>query len=490
LIIAVLLLVGAVGLCLMRPGWTASFLKVGLPCLGLVWLAVRFTSPGVSTPGELWIDDAISRTVGVISCVSLLLLGLIESSPALSAALFWSAGLVCLSATAQLPAIQWAAVLGCTLPILFYGRTKTGQIPGILSRHPTLMLGCGLFTLGFWLLVFVDRIHPAATIAMILLICGLGGLLGWFPFPRAGSLAGDESSPAAILSRRLFPSLTAGIVLLRMAEQNPWEGPQMVLLALAAGFSLTLCGARLLKEERLSSRLVLSSLSLFGFLLFAVCLRNWEAQNASRDWVATSNLPGGAALFSSIAACEIIGLLAFVCGLQLLHSSQESHDFSQTLSGAASRRPLSGVAITGSLFSLAGLPPFPGFWWRLGLVSACLLPHRQSNVTQVMEADQTFAIIALLLAGLLILNSIGHLQLLQRLLFEEAFRLRSGQTANSTRCVVVLGVFLLVGIACVPLSIGPILVGGIRQDRSVPTMTQTAPAIDNEHVKSGGPSAD
>lgn len=469
-IVALLLLVGAVGLRLaaQSSGGLVFLLKMGIPCLALGLLAVLISRTPADSLRNLWIDNGVSRTVAVVMCFTLLLLGWIEAAPGRVAALFWGAGLVCLCATVGLPMVQWASLLLCLFPMVFYGRAEGVKRLGIVSRHPALVLGSVLFTIGFWLLTSIDREHPGATIGMITLLCGMGGMLGWFPFPRLRSLSGDETSPAAIFAKRLFPCLTAAVLLLRMVERNPFGSSQMVLIALTATFSLLLCGARLLQEERLSSRLVLSSLSLFGFLLFVVCLGNWEAQNAKRDWAVTSNLPSAASLFSSILACEVIALLVLVCSLHALRTPSEEGDFSQSLAGAVQQRPLSGTIAVCSLASLAGIPPLAGFWWRLGLVSAYLLPHRQSNVTQVMEADQLYAMLGVVLTGLLILNSAGQLLLLRRMLFEDAFRLRSETPSMSTRWASGAGLLVLAVLTAYPLSLASILSG--RQSAAAPAV--------------------
>jgi len=456
--VVLLLLVGAV---LIRLGAKherlVHWLKIGIPLLGLGLLAYEILSVPTIISGRIWLGDSLVRVAALVACVVPLVIGCLETRPDLLALMFWSSGLLALCASSPLSLVQWAAMQFAILPTLFFGRTRPSFSAEVISRHPTQVLGSGLFTTGFFLLQTTDVEHPAATISLILMICGLGGMLGWFPFPRVSTAEDEDISPGAIFGKRFLPVAIAGTFLFRMVERQPLTSYQSTILAVAAMFSLGLCSARMIKEERLSRRLVLSSLSVLSCLLFAVCLRNWEAGHLRRIWEVSSNLPGASSLFVSILACETAGLLALTCGFQLLNVEREGADFVQTLAGAASKRPWTASCSLVGLLTLSGLPPLPGFWWRWGLITACFLPHRQSNVTQVMEADYTFALLALLMTLLLISSSLGQLRLLQQMLLDEPFRLRSDHSPRATRIATVLTLLLLAGAACVPFSLSQLL---------------------------------
>jgi len=475
--VVLLLLAGAMLIRLSaKEEWLVQSLKTGIPLLGLGLLAYEILAAPMILSGGIWRDDSLARVAALIACVVPLVIGCLETRSDLLALVFWSSGLLVLGASSSLSLVQWAALQFAILPALFFGRTSLSFSAGVISRFPTQVLGSGLFTTGFFLLQATDVEHPAATISLILLICGLGGMLGWFPFPHVSTTGDEEVSPGAVFGKRFLPATIAGIFLFRLVERQPLTSDQSTTLAVAVMFSLGLCSARLIKEERLSRRLVLSSLSVLSCLLFAVCLRNWEAGHLHRVWEMSSNLPGATSLFVSILACETAGLLALTCGFQLLNVEREGADFVQTLAGAASKRPWTASCSLVGLLTLSGLPPFPGFWWRWGLIAACFLPHRQSNVTQIMEADRTFSLLALLITLLLISSSLGQLRLLQQILLDEPFRLRSDRCPRAIRLATTLSLLMLAGVACVPLSLSQLLTrpGTSPAETSLPARVSSA----------------
>jgi NADH:ubiquinone oxidoreductase subunit 2 (subunit N) len=284
-------------------------------------------------------------------------------------------------------------------------------------------------------------------------------MLGWFPFPRAATIGADISL-TGILGRRTLPCLTAGVVLLRTVEARPWEHSQASLLSVAALFSLTFSSARLLQENRLARRLALSSLSTLSFLALAVCLRNWQLAFPERNWSAGANLPGGESLFVSILLCELAGLLTALAGIRLLTPSAES-DFAETLAGAATQRPGAAALCGLGLLSLAGMPPLPGFWWRLGLLLALGLPHRQSTLTGLIETDNLMTCLTICLGVLLVVSALGRLRLLRQLAFEDPFRLRCEHAGLSLRIAAGLAVLLLLAAGLVPLSLNDAILPAI-----------------------------
>jgi len=458
-LIAILLLLGAV---LLRSRASSSrsvtgILKVAIPIAGLLWLGMEI-GRGVSTGSEtLWRNDGITRTALVLAGLVPLILGLLESSSGLLSALFWSCGLLGLSAVSALPAVQWVSLILSVAPILFYGRTESGPREGILSRHPTLIFGSGLFSIGFFVFMAVHPEHPAATIALVLVLCGMGGMLGWFPFPRTVPYPGTPASFTLIFAHRILPCLIAGVLLFRLVERQLLTDYQSLLLLLAGMFSLAISSARLLKEERFSRRLVLCGCSTLSFLVLTVHFRHWEITHSSQIWSVTSNLPSASSLFASILACETMALLAITCGFRLLQRELTEECFVQPLSGIAVRCPGMALPAVCGLYSMAGLPPFPGFWWRFGLFSICLMPHRQSNVTHVMELDRTFALITICLTFVFLVNMLAHVQMIQRMFLDDPFRVREGRPSRMVQLAAAASLLLLLLLSWIPLSVGPVL---------------------------------
>jgi NADH:ubiquinone oxidoreductase subunit 2 (subunit N) len=268
--------------------------------------------------------------------------------------------------------------------------------------------------------------------------------------------------------KRLLPLLTAGMSLFRDAQVRPLADQQQFLLVVCAAFPLAICSIRLLFEERLSRRLVLSSLATFSVLAVAIALMSWQAAHPSRDWSITSNFPGGQQLFLSILACETLALLTVACSFLVIANESEGEQFAQTLTGACWRRPGASIPLLIGLCSLAGIPPFPGFWWRFGLVAGLMLPRRQSLLTRVVEAHGGFTVLVCLLVVLLIINGLGHLRLMQRMLLEEPFRVPSRTAPVRLKFASFIATALLIAVGIIPLSLGAPRASAVQAEPAEP----------------------
>ncbi|WP_437184931.1 hypothetical protein SH668x_002019 [Planctomicrobium sp. SH668] len=424
---------------------------------GLILLFTHLRSVAPVSGSLIYRDDAIARGVLLAALVIPSLLVLLERSHALLATSYWSAGMLALAATTQLPLIQWAALQLSIIPLFFYGRQQREGLRGLIKRNAAPVFGSILFALGFYLATRGDSENPQTIIGIIFLMAGSGAMLGWFPFPRVIDAASGDAAMGTLFGKRILPLITTAVLLFRMVERQPLTTYQSSQLALCAFFCLIICGTRLLGEQRISRRLSLTGMSMFAFLLISICIANWQAAHSKLNWVETSPIPGGDSLFLSILFCEVVALLVFASGIKLLKNDSDAGDFVETVSGSFSRRPVSSLATFFGLTSLAGIPPFPGFWWRLALIAALGMPHRQSNITQMAEADFGYSMLTLIVIFAIILNSIAHLGLIQRMITEEAFRGRESLLKLNLKLAAGLSVLALTLIALTPISIGQVL---------------------------------
>lgn len=451
--------------------------------MGLLTSSV-VTSP--VTSGSWWRDDMIGRGCLATAATITLIVALLETSPILLAATCWSAGLLCLAGLSSLLVVQWAAIQFSIIPLLFYcsesrsGPEVNSRWRSVLAGSPQLTLGSLLYGIGFVLLAQGDSTSSTFTIGLILNLCGLGGMLGWFPFPHVAETSSDSSHSGSIFGKRFLPAMSAAVVTCRMIERNSLGPDQSNLLILAAFFSLGLLGFRLVHEDRVSRRVLLSVLSTFSFLLVAIFIQNWAWTHSGRNWQLTSNLPSGGELFVSIMICETMALLAVVAGGQLLGSETESGDYCEALSGVATQKPVQSLCLILGLMSLAGIPPFPGFWWRLMMPGLFLLPHRQSNVTEVMEADHSTMVLGCVAAAFIILHAVGHLQWLHRLLLDSPFRIRDVSVGRRQQLAAGIALIFL-GIAFfAPLSISKVFEADPVFEVSTLPLSQSELTISNE----------
>ncbi|SFH58455.1 hypothetical protein [Planctomicrobium piriforme] len=455
LIIAVLLLVLACVVKMLGSGRarlgqgliaTGSLIALGL----LVLQALAKTAS--ATPDWLT-TDAVSLAAAAVAIFSCLIVSLLDSSPTRNSAACWSGGLLVLGGIASTPLLLWGSLQFSVLALLFYGRTQSDKPASLPVRHASVLTGCVLFAAGMLLQLKFPDTSAWGVCGTAMLVCGLGGMLRWFPFPRVATATSDGDASLAVIGQRLLPTMTAAVVLWRLAELHSFSQQQGFVLAIAAMFTLTICSARLLQESLLSRRKTLTLLSTFSFLIVAVCLQNWELTHVARDWASSSNLPTGRTLFISILVSETAALLLSLCGQRLLQANGDNSDVAETLAGAMFQKPLASLPLLVGVFSQAGVAPLPGFWWRFGLIAACLLPHRQSTLTRVMEGDNGFSLLAVVLLVLIIINSLGQLRLVQRVLFDEPFRVRDGRVNWGVRLATGVALAALLFVASRPLSL-------------------------------------
>ena len=98
------------------------------------------------------------------------------------------------------------------------------------------------------------------------------------------------------------------------------------------------------------------------------------------------------------------------------------------------------VGLTGvvGLLSLAGCPPFPGFWSRLQLVTGLLITHQRSTLTDLYELHGTTLLVAAVCGTISIRLAIGGLEFLALWFLDEPFR-----SQGSTRPIAVITIGVL-----------------------------------------------
>lgn len=357
--------------------------------------------------------------------------------------ILWNAGLLVLCSLSTHPVLLWLAIQLTLAPrFIVPGRatpssTSTSGAPH--SRHVLRRLtslewtGSGLFTIGLLLLVWFSREGEAASeaaemgtgIALLLLVCGLGGLLGWFPFPRVACAGEDDSQVAATFGQSLLPVLVAVVFLYQIVDGVGLTAQQMMLLAVPGMFSLLIASSRLMWENRLALRLRLSAMTLMSLGVLAVCLIALDGgSSVDSDPESLTNVPGGRTILMTLLCAETAAWLTLLFG-GLLLSSDTGVDYDEILGGALLRRPVPAAIMLLGLFSLAGIPPLPGFWWRFNLLVAWMLPSHPSVLTGVVEPNRAATTLACLFLLLWIVTALGHLRLVRTLILVAPFRVRT-----------------------------------------------------------------
>ncbi len=187
---------------------------------------------------------------------------------------------------------------------------------------------------------------PSLLIGMVLILAGLGFKVAAVPFhmwtpdiyegaplPVTAYLAVGSKAAAFALILRLFATAF-------LQSVDEW---QMVIAAMAA-VTMTLGNVVALAQHNIKRLLAYSSIGQVGYLLVGVAALSPDASNA---------------VILHLVGYGIANLAAFVAVIAFYNATakDEVSDFA----GLADRNPFIAMALTVSLFSLAGLPFFAGF---------------------------------------------------------------------------------------------------------------------------------
>lgn len=300
-----------------------------------------------------------------------------------------------------------------------------------------LLLGCAAW--GFATGTAVVPTHPVTapmetttgpqwvtTVAAVLLLCGVGGGLRCFPFPDV-----DRSRTQWRLYSRhwtMVLPLIAGVDLLRRLlpplAATDSNSTVLVSVAIACLFPLIFGSAGWVGEQRLARRFESMMVTTYGLCLAAIVLSCWEVSNLDRRLELSAVIASGHDLVPMLLTTEIVASVAFAAACLALSKEGQSARFLEEGQGLGRSRPL--VAATGAigLLSLSGLPPFPGFWSRLQLVSGLLIAHHRSSLTDLYELHGTTLLVAAVAGAVTIRFAMGSLEILSRWFLEEPLQSR------------------------------------------------------------------
>ncbi|QDT33065.1 hypothetical protein [Thalassoglobus polymorphus] len=278
---------------------------------------------------------------------------------------------------------------------------------------PSILLGSG-----FWIGLSSEDafLHQVGVIGCL---TGIGGMLGWFPVPRATTLFSNEDSIASLVTGTLLPVLCAAIFLFRCVEDGGWSERDLAILGVVSLFSLAISGLRLMGPLSPQQRCRLSILTILSQANIVSVLLGWQKIFPERNGSASSNIISSENLFLTILIVETSAVLLLIWSCRS-DSNDQTQGFRSTLF-----RKLRPVLPNGSLpaiagvLTLSGFPLFPGSWWRFKLLTALILPYEQSMITQLSEPHLGFVALALGYAACSLIVAIGQLRILPTLLERE-----------------------------------------------------------------------
>ncbi len=233
--------------------------------------------------------------------------------------------------------------------------------------------------------------HLGVILAVVLAVVGLAFKLGAVPFHMwvPDVYQGSPTSVTAYLGAA--PKIAAFAMIMRLlvdgleSQLANWQGMLIILALLSVGVGNVVAIA----QTNIKRMLAYSTISHMGFFLFGI--------------LSGTKLGYGAALFY-VLIYAVMSLGAF--GLILLRSTPSSESERMVdFKGLASRDPTMAALMGILMFSMAGIPPFAGFFAKFSVINA------------LVDAQLVWVAIAAVL--LAVIGAYYYLRVIKTMFFDE-----------------------------------------------------------------------
>ena len=293
-------------------------------------------------------------------------------------------------------------------------------------------------------------------IALVLISAGLGFKLAVVPFHfyAPDVYEGTSAFNAGLLA--VVPKAAGLFALIRVISQTMvgFETTGQQLMLILAGITMTGGNCLALLQTNVRRLLAYSSIAHAGYMLIGISVGFWEAWNPKLSLDGTGallgmGLPGGVhaselyLLAYSLTSVGLFGVLVYLGrpGKQIEHVDD--------LTGLAKTHPFAAVAAALFLFSLAGIPPLPGFWGKLSVFSAAL-SVRQSVTSSLFEVHPAFAALALLGVVNAAIGAVYYLRLVSAMFLNDPLSTARPAGGRPALVAIALSVALVVGFGILP----------------------------------------
>ncbi len=245
-----------------------------------------------------------------------------------------------------------------------------------------------------------EAFYRPALLAMVLVVSAIGFKLAVVPFHfyAPDVYLATTHWNAGILA--VFPKMAGLVALSRLmwllAPLFPEFGWQLMVVLSILTMTVGTVGALLQKNVR--RLMAFSSIAHAGYILIGVAVGlygNVPSQSYGGFPAAFLYL-----LFYGVASIGTFAALSEVQGDDEVGSVS-------SLAGLARRRPWMAGAIAVCMFSMAGLPPFAGFWSKLAVLSAALSVYRASPASGLFLAVAVVGILNAAIGATYYLRVVG-----------------------------------------------------------------------------------
>jgi len=348
---------------------------------------------------------------------------------------------------------------------LLYGLTGTTHLTGIFevlsatyrdSSVPSGMPSMGGSVLGI--------------MALVLIAAGLGFKMAAVPFHfyAPDVYEGTSAFNAGLLA--IVPKAAGLFALIRIVSESMvgFETTGQQLMLILAGITMTGGNCLALLQTNVRRMLAYSSVAHAGYMLIGIAVGFWDAWNPDLRLDGTaSNVPafdltgsgftgigmlGGsqASLFYLLAySLANVGLFAV---LVYLGRPGKQIDYVDDLTGLAKSQPLVATIAALCLFSLAGIPPLPGFWAKLSVFSSAI-SVRQEVADSLFAVHPAFAILAVVGVINAAIGAVYYLRLVSAMFLNDPLSTPRPGGGRSALMAICCSAVLLVAFGILP---GPV----------------------------------
>lgn len=232
---------------------------------------------------------------------------------------------------------------------------------------------------------------PGLILGMVFVIVGLGFKLGAVPFHSWVPDVYEGAPTAVALYIGAAPKIAAFVLIMRLLVEGlgALHAEWQIMLAALAVASLVIGNVVAIAQSNLKRMLAYSTISHVGFILLGILAGTEQGYAASMFYVVVYAL-------SSTAAFGMIILLS-----RRGHEAEELSDFK----GLNERSPWYALMMLFVMFSMAGVPPFVGFYAKLSVLRA------------VVQVEMVWlAVVAVVMS---IVGAFYYLRLVKMMYFDE-----------------------------------------------------------------------
>ncbi|MDB5478360.1 MAG: nuoN [Alphaproteobacteria bacterium] len=221
-----------------------------------------------------------------------------------------------------------------------------------------------------------EVVNPGVIIGLVLVLCGIGFKVAAAPFHMwAPDVYQGAPTPVTALFAMAPKAAAIGVIcrLISSPFAPVFEQTQQILVALSI-ISMAVGAFAAIAQRNVKRLMAYSSIGHIGFILLSLAAGGQAGIN-------------GAIFYSVIYIIMSAGSFATILAVYDAHEGDEQTAY---FSGLAKRHPVFAASFAALLLSMAGIPPFVGFFAKVAVFTAAV----QANLTWLVVLGVLFSVVS------------------------------------------------------------------------------------------------